>query len=179
MTNLCTALEGCGRFLLRSEATSEKMMGVLEIVKRKIKVDATLGVRQVTELENAYYQVSNILCPARLPLQTDKLIFEMQQCDPPDRPLVVAKVRTPMQLYIRQLFYLTLTRNSVDKVLKLTRKLHWEDKSVRCVRTVFVGTNSDSSCACYRLSRSCIARSRRCGRSSTATCIYSRFCCTI
>ena len=57
--------------MLRSESTAEKMMGVLEVVKRKIKVDATLGERQVTELENAYYQVrtlsllhyaSSILC---------------------------------------------------------------------------------------------------------------------
>lgn len=36
-----------------------------------------------------------------------------------------------MQLYIRQLFYNTLTRNSSDKVLKLVRKLHWEDPAVR------------------------------------------------
>jgi hypothetical protein len=43
------------------------MMGVLEVVKRKIKVDATLGVRQVTELENAYYQVRTLSlfhCPS-------------------------------------------------------------------------------------------------------------------
>lgn len=36
-----------------------------------------------------------------------------------------------MQLYIRNLFYHVLTRNSSDQVLKLARKLHWEDPAVR------------------------------------------------
>lgn len=54
--NLCTALEGCGRYLLRTEATSEKMTAVLETMKRK-KAAMPLDQRQVTMLENAYYQV--------------------------------------------------------------------------------------------------------------------------
>ena len=41
-----------------------------------------------------------------------------------------AKERTPMELYIRHLFYSLLTRNNSDKVLKLTRKLHWDDPLV-------------------------------------------------
>lgn len=36
-----------------------------------------------------------------------------------------------MQLYLRHLFYNVLNRNSSDKVLKLLRKLHWEDPAVR------------------------------------------------
>lgn len=35
-----------------------------------------------------------------------------------------------MQLYLRHLFYNVLNRNSSDKVLKLLRKLHWEDSAV-------------------------------------------------
>lgn len=35
-----------------------------------------------------------------------------------------------MQMYIRHLFYNVLTRNSSDRVLKLVRKLHWEDQGV-------------------------------------------------
>ena len=38
-----------------------------------------------------------------------------------------------MQLYMRHLFYNALTRNSSDKVLKLVRKLHWEDPAVSLV----------------------------------------------
>ena len=41
-----------------------------------------------------------------------------------------------MQLYIRHLFYNVLTRNSSDRVLKLVRKLHWEDPAVSNCCTV-------------------------------------------
>ncbi|PRQ75790.1 Armadillo-type fold [Rhodotorula toruloides] len=105
--NFCTVLEGCGRFLLRSEATSERMRQVVDTFKRK-KAAMHLDERQTAMLENAYYQ-----------------------CDPPDRPAIPPKERTPMQLYIRHLFYNVLNRNSSDKVLKLLRKLHWEDPAAR------------------------------------------------
>ncbi|BGP42681.1 mRNA decay protein [Rhodotorula kratochvilovae] len=104
--NFCTILEGCGRFLLRSEATSERMKQVVDTFKRK-KAAMHLDERQSAMLENAYYQ-----------------------CDPPDRPAIPPKERTPMQLYLRHLFYNVLNRNSSDKVLKLLRKLHWEDPAI-------------------------------------------------
>ncbi|GAA5841601.1 hypothetical protein JCM3766R1_006786 [Sporobolomyces carnicolor] len=113
--NFCTLLEGCGRFLLRNEATSERMRQVIDIYKRK-KASMHLDQRQLTMLDNAYYQ-----------------------CDPPERPAIAPKERTPMQLYIRHLFYNVLTRNSSDKVLKLVRKLHWEDPAiVRKLHNAFV-----------------------------------------
>ncbi|GAA6002946.1 uncharacterized protein JCM10292_000260 [Rhodotorula paludigena] len=104
--NFCTMLEGCGRFLLRSETTGERMRQVVETMKRK-KAAMHLDERQSAALENAYYQ-----------------------CDPPDRPAIPPKERTPMQLYLRHLFYNVLNRNSSDKVLKLVRKLHWEDPAI-------------------------------------------------
>ncbi|GAA5918328.1 hypothetical protein JCM6882_008215 [Rhodosporidiobolus microsporus] len=104
--NFCTMLEGCGRFLLRSESTNERMRNVLETYKRK-KAALHLDERQNTMLENAYYQ-----------------------CDPPERPAIPPKERTPMQLYIRHLFYNVLNRNSSDKVLKALRKMHWEDPAI-------------------------------------------------
>ncbi|KAM0791783.1 hypothetical protein ACM66B_004046 [Microbotryomycetes sp. NB124-2] len=113
--NLCTVLEGCGRFLLRTESTHEKMRAVLETVKRK-KAAMHLDARQIMMLENAYYQ-----------------------CDPPDRPVIAQKERSPMQLYIKHLFYNQLTRNTSDRILKLVRKLHWEDPAtVRKLHNAFV-----------------------------------------
>jgi regulator of nonsense transcripts 2 len=113
--NFCTLLEGCGRFLLRSRdaSTSDRMRAVVEMYKRK-KSALHLDERQNTMLENAYYQ-----------------------CDPPERTAVEAKERSPMLLYIRHLFYNVLNRNSSDKVLKLVRKLHWEDPTVRPLLTPF------------------------------------------
>ncbi|GAA5821683.1 hypothetical protein JCM11251_000968 [Rhodosporidiobolus azoricus] len=104
--NFCTMLEGCGRFLLRSESTNERMRNVLETYKRK-KAALHLDERQNTMLENAYYQ-----------------------CDPPERPAIPPTERTPMQLYIRHLFYNVLNRNSSDKVLKALRKMRWEDPAI-------------------------------------------------
>lgn len=54
--NFCTVLEGCGRFLLRSEATGERMRQVVDTFKRK-KAAMHLDERQTAMLENAYYQV--------------------------------------------------------------------------------------------------------------------------
>lgn len=108
--NFCTFLEGCGRFLLRSESTSERMRQVVDVYKRK-RAAMNLDERQAAMLDNAYYQ-----------------------CDPPDRPAIPPKERTPMQLFIRHLFYHMLNRNSSDKVLKLVRKMHWQDPEVGCIR---------------------------------------------
>lgn len=124
--NFCTLLEGCGRFLLRSESTGEKMRQVVDIYKRK-KATMHLDQRQLTMLENAYYQVS-----IRIRWSHGVLAdCWAAQCDPPERPAIAPKERSPMQLYIRHLFYNVLTRNSSDKVLKLVRKLHWDDPLVR------------------------------------------------
>ncbi|GAA5864331.1 hypothetical protein JCM3774_002754 [Rhodotorula dairenensis] len=104
--NFCTFLEGCGRFLLRSESSADRMRQVIDVYKRK-RVAMNLDERQAAMLDNAYYQ-----------------------CDPPDRPAIPPKERTPMQLFIRHLFYHVLNRNSSDKVLKLVRKMHWSDPEV-------------------------------------------------
>lgn len=104
--SLCILLENCGRYLLRTEATRERMRGVVEIVKRK-KSATTLDGRQTVMLENAYYQ-----------------------CDPPERAAIPVKERTPIEMYIRHLFYRVLTRNARERVLKMVRKLDWDDAKV-------------------------------------------------
>jgi len=35
-----------------------------------------------------------------------------------------------MEQYIRKLVYMDLNKKTVEKVLKLLRKLHWDDKEV-------------------------------------------------
>lgn len=69
-------------------------------------------------------------CAAQRLRRADHVTIDDSQCDPPDRPAIPPKKRTPMQLYLRHLFYNVLTRNSSDKVLKLVRKLHWEDPAI-------------------------------------------------
>ncbi|EFI28143.1 transcription factor [Coprinopsis cinerea okayama7 len=107
--NIALLLEGCGRFLLRTEETRERFGTMLELMKRKQTMQH-LDQRQLLLLENAYYQ-----------------------CNPPERAPRQEKIRTPMELFIRHLIYDVLSKKTIDKVLKLIRKLDWDDENVRRV----------------------------------------------
>ncbi|GLB37513.1 putative up-frameshift suppressor 2 [Lyophyllum shimeji] len=107
--NIALLLEGCGRFLLRSEETSERFSTMLELMRRKQSMQH-FDQRQLLLLENAYYQ-----------------------CNPPERAPRQEKHRTPMELFIRHLIYDVLAKKTIDKVLKLIRKLDWDNEEVRSV----------------------------------------------
>ncbi|EIN12047.1 transcription factor [Punctularia strigosozonata HHB-11173 SS5] len=112
--NLALLLEGCGRFLLRSDDTRERFAKMLELMRRKQSMQH-FDQRQIMMLENAYYQ-----------------------CNPPERAPREMKQRTPMELFIRHLIYDVLAKKTIDKVLKLIRKLDWDDASVaRTLHKVF------------------------------------------
>jgi regulator of nonsense transcripts 2 len=66
-----------------------------------------LDTRQQLVLENAYYQ-----------------------CNPPDRVQREQIQLTPTEAFIQHLLHDVLMKKTVDKVLKLLRKLHWEDAEV-------------------------------------------------
>ncbi|KAI6046075.1 ARM repeat-containing protein [Pisolithus marmoratus] len=104
--NVALLLEGCGRFLLRSEETKERFSTMLELMKRKQSMQH-FDQRQILLLENAYYQ-----------------------CNPPERLPLTEKERTPVELFIRHLIYDVLSKRTIDKVLKLLRKLDWDDATV-------------------------------------------------
>lgn len=53
------------------------------------------------------------------------------QCNPPERAPKEEKIRTPMELFIHHLIYDVLSKKTIDKVLKLLRKLDWEDEVVK------------------------------------------------
>ncbi|KZT57798.1 ARM repeat-containing protein [Calocera cornea HHB12733] len=106
VANVAGLLEGCGRFLLRSEDTKRKMAELLAVMKRKQSIQH-FDERQTLMLENAYFQ-----------------------CNPPERAPRQVKQRDPMELFIRHLIYDVLSKKTLDKVLRLLRKLHWEDPQV-------------------------------------------------
>ncbi|KAG5651203.1 hypothetical protein H0H81_009512 [Sphagnurus paluster] len=105
--NIALLLEGCGRFLLRSEDTCERFSAMLELMRRKQSMQH-FDQRQLLLLENAYYQ-----------------------CNPPERAPRQEKHRTQMELFIRHLIYDVLAKKTIDKVLKLIRKLDWDNEEVR------------------------------------------------
>jgi len=53
------------------------------------------------------------------------------QCNPPERAPRQEKIRTPTELFIRHLIYDVLAKKSIDKVLKLVRKLDWDRDEVQ------------------------------------------------
>ncbi|KAG1890392.1 ARM repeat-containing protein [Suillus subluteus] len=109
--NISMLLEGCGRFLLRSDETRERFGTMLELMRRKQSMQH-FDQRQILLLENAYYQ-----------------------CNPPERTPRQQKERTPLELFIRHLIYDVLAKKTIDKVLKLLRKLDWDDPIVQ--RTLY------------------------------------------
>jgi regulator of nonsense transcripts 2 len=52
------------------------------------------------------------------------------QCNPPERSPLEEKQRSPMVLFIRHLVYDVLVKKTIDKVLRLIRKLDWDDDEV-------------------------------------------------
>ncbi|KAK2734964.1 hypothetical protein FQN57_001399 [Myotisia sp. PD_48] len=99
-------LENCGRYLLRNPETTPRMVSFLETLGRK-KSAQHLGPQERMIIENAMYYV-----------------------DPPPRPAIHQKERTPMDLFIRKLLYQDLNKRNYTKILKSIRKLHWEEPEV-------------------------------------------------
>ncbi|KAH8828075.1 ARM repeat-containing protein [Flagelloscypha sp. PMI_526] len=99
--NIALLLEGCGRFLLRGEETRQRFATMLELMRRKQAMQH-FDQRQSLMLENAYYQ-----------------------CNPPERAPIEEKKRLPVEMFIHHLLYDVLAKRTIDKVLKLIRKLDW------------------------------------------------------
>jgi hypothetical protein len=78
----------------------------VEIMRRKQSAQH-FDTRQQLVLENAYYQ-----------------------CNPPERVQREQVQLTPVEAFIEHLLHDVLMKKTVDKVLKLLRKLHWEDAEV-------------------------------------------------
>ncbi|GAB1318794.1 mRNA decay protein [Madurella fahalii] len=106
---ICNLLENCGRYLLRNPETSPRMASFLETLQRKKSVQH-IGQAERMLIENAVYYV-----------------------DPPQRPAIQQKERTPMELFIRKLVYADLSKRNYSKILRQIRRLHWEEKEVVAV----------------------------------------------
>ncbi len=103
---ICNLLENCGRYLFRNPETSPRMTSFLETLQRK-KAVQHIGQAERMLIENAVYYV-----------------------DPPERPAIQQKERTPMELFIRKLIYSDLSKRTYTKILKQIRRLHWEEPEV-------------------------------------------------
>ncbi|RCI14055.1 hypothetical protein L249_8093 [Ophiocordyceps polyrhachis-furcata BCC 54312] len=103
---LCNLIENCGRYLLKTPETAPRMQSFLETLQRKKSVQH-IGQPERMLIDNAVYYV-----------------------DPPERPAIEQKERTPMELFMRRLVYGDLTKRNYGKVLKQIRRFHWEEEDV-------------------------------------------------
>ncbi|KAF4552036.1 MIF4G domain-containing protein 1 [Elsinoe fawcettii] len=111
---IANLLENCGRYLLRNPETSPRMASFLETLQRK-KGAQHLGQQERMLIENAVYYVN-----------------------PPERAAIQQKERDPLDLYIRKLIYLDLSKRTLEKIIKQIRKLHWEEPEVpEMLRKIF------------------------------------------
>ncbi|KAH8172689.1 MIF4G domain-containing protein [Sarocladium implicatum] len=111
---LCNLIENCGRYLLKNQETSPRMASFLETLQRKKSVQH-IGHTEKMLIDNAVYFV-----------------------DPPERPAIEQKERTPMDQFIRKLVYIDMTKRNYGKILKQIRRLHWEEPEVvRILEKVF------------------------------------------
>ncbi|WWC72867.1 uncharacterized protein I206_106831 [Kwoniella pini CBS 10737] len=101
--NIANLLETAGRFLLRFEGTKETAKKMVELMRRK-QGTSHLDQRHQVMLENAFYM-----------------------CNPPERVAREVLILSPIQSFIQHLLHDVLMKRTLDKVLKLLRKLHWED----------------------------------------------------
>ncbi|WFD45317.1 mRNA decay protein [Malassezia psittaci] len=104
---LALFLETCGRYLVRTPATSERMHGMLEQMQRKRSAHHT-DARIALALDNAYYQ-----------------------CLPPPRLAIARKQASEMQQFITYLFGEMLAKHTVDRVVQLVRRLDWDQEDVQ------------------------------------------------
>jgi len=103
----CGLLETCGYYALRHPTSHLRARVLLENLLRKQAAKA-LDQRYSTMIDNVRYTV-----------------------DPPKTEAVVYKPRPKMHEFIRKLLYRDLNKSSVEKVLRLMRKLPWTENDTR------------------------------------------------
>lgn len=105
----CNLLETCGRYLYCNPDTHQRTMIYLQQMMRKKTVSA-LDSRYVTQIENAFYFV----CP-------------------PETPAQPKEEEPPMHQFIRKILHEDLQKSNEEKILRLMRKLNWDDPETSAV----------------------------------------------
>ncbi|KAJ0182050.1 hypothetical protein K1T71_002772 [Dendrolimus kikuchii] len=105
----CNLLETCGRYLYCNPDTHQRTMIYLQQMMRKKTVSA-LDSRYVTQIENAFYYV----CP-------------------PETPAQPKEEEQPMHQFIRKILHEDLQKSNEEKILRLMRKLNWDDPEISSV----------------------------------------------
>lgn len=99
-------IETCGRYLYRTQDSHHRCKLLLDQLMRK-KSLLPYDSKYITMIENAYYFAN-----------------------PPETQAIAREELPPMQEYIRKLICKDLTKANIDKILRLIRKLDWDNPEV-------------------------------------------------
>lgn len=102
----CAFLEVCGQYLYNSKETRLRTNVYLDQMMR-LKTVRTMDSRHVAQIENSFYLVK-----------------------PPEGVGIVQKIRPIMHTYIRHLVFEELNKTNVDRIIKLMRRINWEDNEI-------------------------------------------------
>lgn len=102
----CAFLEVCGQYLYNCTESRLRTNVYLEQMMR-LKTATALDSRHAAQIENSYYLVK-----------------------PPDGVGIHHKIRPPLHMYINHLIFEELNKSNVDKMIKLMRRLNWEDREL-------------------------------------------------
>ncbi|XP_055634093.1 regulator of nonsense transcripts 2 [Toxorhynchites rutilus septentrionalis] len=103
----CAFLEVCGIYLYNSRESRLRTNVYLEQMMR-LKTNTTMDSRHAQQVETAYYLVKQ-----------------------PEGMRIQRKVRPLIHTYIRHLIFEELNKSNVDKMIKLLRRLDWEDNATQ------------------------------------------------
>ncbi|XP_040174723.1 regulator of nonsense transcripts 2 [Anopheles arabiensis] len=114
----CAFLEVCGVYLYNCPDSRMRTNAFLEQMMR-LKMNTTMLDRHVQQVENVYYLVKR-----------------------PEGLRVARKERPLVHTYVRQLICRELDKSNVDKMIKLLRRLGWDDEgtfayAVRCLSRAY------------------------------------------
>ncbi|XP_055586086.1 regulator of nonsense transcripts 2 [Uranotaenia lowii] len=114
----CAFLEVCGIYLYNSRESRLRTNVYLEQMMR-LKTNTTMDSRHAQQVETAYYLVKQ-----------------------PEGMRIQRKVRPILHTYIRHLVFEELNKSNVDKMIKLLRRLNWDDRethdyAVKCLSKAY------------------------------------------
>lgn len=114
----CAFLEVCGVYLYNCRDTRLRTNVYLEQMMR-LKTNTTMDSRHAQQVDTAYYLVKQ-----------------------PEGMRIQRKIRPLIHTYIRHLVFEELNKANVDKMIKLLRRLNWEDRdthdyAVKCLAKAY------------------------------------------
>ncbi|KAI9293747.1 ARM repeat-containing protein [Neoconidiobolus thromboides FSU 785] len=102
-------------FILKSLLDNFLHPGNIEIISNYLEIDIMMKKKASSHLNE------------RLEMMIENAFY---QCNPPEQSAVVKKILSPMEQFIRSLLLVESSRFPLEKLIKIVRRLPWNDESI-------------------------------------------------